>query len=86
MAGRKAGQRDQSKAVEATNRVAAPKGTKTAKPDATPAARISRGPVDAPGKHHRKPPPQERIDKLMGEPTGKKMGQKSVKTRGRGGF
>ncbi len=86
MAVRKAGQRARSKAVEATNRVAALTRTKTAKPTATPAARISRGPVDAPGKHHRKPPPQERIDRLMGEPTGKKMGQKSVKTRGRGGF
>jgi hypothetical protein len=48
---------------------------------------VSRGPVDAPGKRHRKPPPQERLDKRMGEPTGKQMGQKSVKTahrRGRG--
>jgi hypothetical protein len=44
----------------------------------------SRGPVDAPGKRHRKPPPQERLDKRMGEPVGKQMGQKSAKTRGRG--
>ena len=28
----------------------------------------SRGPVDAPGKRHRKPLPPERIDKKMGEP------------------
>lgn len=48
------------------------------------ATRASRGPVDAPGKRHRKPPPQERIDKRMGEPVGKKMGQKSAKNRGRG--
>jgi hypothetical protein len=41
------------------------------------AARPSRGPVDAPGKHHRKPPPQERVDRMMGEPEGKKMGHKS---------
>ena len=31
---------------------------------------------DAPGKSHRKPPPQERINKRMGEPVGKQMGQK----------
>jgi hypothetical protein len=44
-----------------------------------------RGPVDAPGKHHRIPPPQEPINKRMGEPRGKQMGQKNVKTaRGRG--
>lgn len=53
-----------------------------AKPTATSAPRRSRGPVDAPGKRHRKPPPQERIDKQMGEPRGKQMGQKSFK-RGR---
>jgi hypothetical protein len=47
--------------------------------------RVSRGPVDAPGKRHRKPPPQEPIDKRMGEPQGKQMGQKSVKSGWRGG-
>ena len=41
---------------------------------------LSRGPVDAPGKRRRKPLPQERIDKLMGEPIGKQMGQKNSKT------
>jgi hypothetical protein len=53
----------------------------------TPATRVSRGPVDAPGKRHRRPPPQEPINKWMGEPRGKQMGQKSVKggqRRGRG--
>ena len=57
------------------------------KPTASSVPRLSRGSVDAPGKHHRKPPPQEVIDKRMGEPRGKQMGQKSVKTdrrRGRG--
>lgn len=47
---------------------------KEAKPD--------RGPVDAPGKRHRKPPPQERLTpamKRMGEPVGKQMGQKNFK-------
>lgn len=45
----------------------------------------NRGLVDAPGKRHRKPPPQERIDKRMGESRGKQMGQKSVKTGSRSG-
>lgn len=48
-------------------------------------ARRNRGPVDAPGKRHRKPPPQEPINKRMGEPTGKQMGQKNAKTGRRGG-
>ncbi len=55
----------------------------------TPAvvARPSRGAVDAPGKRHRKAPPQQRLDKRMGEPTGKDFGQKTFKNsmrRGRG--
>ena len=52
---------------------------------ATSGSRSSRGPVDAPGKRHRKPPPQEPIDRRMGEPEGKKMGQKGAKTAGRRG-
>ena len=39
----------------------------------------SRGLVDAPGKRHRTPQPNEPIDKRMGERRGKQMGQKSVK-------
>ena len=50
-----------------------------------PTPRASRGAVDAPGKRHRKAPPQERIDKRMGEPVGKQMGQKSTKNRMRSG-
>ena len=69
MAVRKAGRQTQSPA--------------TAKQTAP--ARLSRGPVDAPGKRHRKPPPQEPIDERMGEPRGKQMGQKSLKTGRRGG-
>jgi hypothetical protein len=49
--------------------------------------RASRGPVDAPGKRHRKPPPQESINRRMGEPSGKHAGQKQFKvgkSRGRG--
>jgi hypothetical protein len=52
---------------------------------ATPATRGGRGPVDAPGKRHRKPGPQERIDTRMGETRGKKMGQKSFKIGRRSG-
>jgi hypothetical protein len=70
MAVRKAAQKDQSEAAKQT---------------AASATRLSRGPVDAPGKRHRKPLPQEPIDKRMGEPTGKQMGQKSAKNARRGG-
>ena len=72
-------------------REAAAKSASAAKKSAPPAAaapaRASRGAVDAPGKRHRKPPPQQRIDKRMGEAVGKHMGQKSFqvgKSRGRG--
>jgi hypothetical protein len=56
-----------------------------AKQTATSATRVSRGPVDAPGKRHRKPLPQEPIDKRMGEPRGKQMGQKNANRADRGG-
>ena len=55
------------------------------KQTATSATHLSRGPVDAPGKRHRKPLPQEPIDRLMGEPRGKQTGQKNAKTGRRGG-
>lgn len=62
------------------------KSPKAAAPSpAAPLKRASRGAVDAPGKRHRKPPPQERLDRRMGEPVGKKMGQKSPKGRIRSG-
>jgi hypothetical protein len=57
----------------------------TAKQVATSATRVSRGPVDAPGRRHRKPLPQERIDNRLGEPRGKQMGQKNAKRADRGG-
>jgi hypothetical protein len=57
----------------------------TAKRTAISAARRGRGPVDAAGKRHRKPLPAERIDRQMGEPRGKQVGQKSAKTGRRGG-
>jgi hypothetical protein len=58
-----------------------------AKSTAQSAKGRSGGTVDAPGKRHRKPPPQESINKRMGEPSGKQAGQKQFKTgksRGRG--
>jgi len=39
----------------------------------------SRGPVDAPGKRHRKPQANEPLDKRLGEKRGKQTGQKAVK-------
>src|SRR5262245_8308567 len=56
-----------------------------AKQTATSVTRVSRGPVDAPGKRHRKPPPQEPLDKRMGELRGKQIGQKNAKRADRGG-
>ncbi len=52
-------------------KVAAKPAKVVAKPD--------RGPVDAPGKRHRKPTPNVKLDKRMGEPVGKQMGQKNFK-------
>jgi hypothetical protein len=54
-------------------------------PTAATVARRSRGPVDAPGKRHRKAQSQERIDTRMGEPRGKQMGQKHFKIGRRSG-
>ncbi len=73
----RAAQRDQAESVAA----------REARKTAAETFRPSRGAVDAPGKQHRKPPPDEVINKRMGEPVGKKMGQKSGKNsmrRGRG--
>lgn len=73
-----------AKSASAAKISAKPVAVKPAEP---PTKRQSRGAVDAPGKRHRKPPPQERTDRRMGEPVGKKMGQKSFqvgKSRGRG--
>lgn len=57
----------------------------TATKQTATATRVSRGPVDAPGKRHRKPLPQEPIDKRLGEPRGKQMGQKNDKAGRLGG-
>jgi hypothetical protein len=71
MAPRKAAQKDESQVVVKST-------------DTSP-TRVSRGLVDAPGKRHRKPVRQEPIDKHMGEPRGKQMGQKSIKAGWRSG-
>lgn len=59
----------------------------TAAPATSANVRPSSDPVHAPGKRHRKPPPQESINKRMGEARGKHAGQKQFragKSRGRG--
>jgi len=78
--------RQEREGESATNAIPAAK-TATANPAAPAAARRSGGTVDAPGKRHRKPPPQQAINKRMGEPGGKKAGQKQFRggsRRGRG--
>lgn len=59
-------------------------GKAKAKSSAKASKGRSGGAVDAPGKRHRKPPPQELFDPRLGEPMGKQMGQKNLKRRGRG--
>ena len=72
----------------ARNAVMKPAAKKSkAKSAASAAKGRSGGAVDAPGKRHRRPPPQESINKRMGEPSGKQAGQKQFragKSRGRG--
>ena len=65
-------------------KIPSPRTTAT-KTTTTSATRVSRGPVDAPGKHHRKPLPPEPIGQRMGETRGKQMGQKDPKTGRHGG-
>jgi CBS domain-containing protein len=55
------------------------------KQTATTRMSLDRGAVDAPGKRHRKPVPPTPMAKRMGEPRGKRIVQKSVKTGGRRG-
>ena len=76
-----------NEASAAERRLAAPKRQGREGESATKPARRSGGTVDAPGKRHRKPPPQQAINKRMGEPTGKQAGQKQFRggsRRGRG--
>lgn len=68
--------------------VQAAKSVRAAKPAAQEEkeanARPSRGPVDAPGKKHRKPPPQQKVDRRGSEPGGPMQGMKGRMQRGRG--
>ena len=49
------------------------------------APRKPRGPVGAPGKKHRKPPPEQRMAGRPRAPRGKEIGQKTGKRGRRGG-
>lgn len=49
---------------------------------ATSADRRGRGPVDAPGKRHRKAPPQEPIAKHMGDRKGSRWARRAHRTAG----
>jgi hypothetical protein len=76
-----------SASTAARNAVMKPKVKMSKAKSASAAKGRSGGTVDAPGKRHRKPPPQESINKRMGEPVGKKAGQKQFGPglrRGRG--
>jgi len=67
-----------------------PSGAEKAKPRSTRKATSTtvtkRGAVDAPGKRHRQPPPQERGSRRMTDPKGSQTGPQKVKAarRGRG--
>jgi hypothetical protein len=69
----------------AVRKVAQTRQAQAAKQTPSSRTQLSRGPVDAPGKRHRQPLPQEPLDKRLGEPRGKQMGQKSVKSGWRSG-
>ena len=61
--------------------------TRAAAAEAEQAPRPSRGPVDAPGKKHRKPPPSQKVQGHMTDPATKRAGRMDVysaKVRGRG--
>lgn len=73
---RKSASKTVAKAVAA---VTPKKAAKKAAPPAKLKLR-SGGAVDAPGKKHRKPPPQERVDRHLSKP-GKPMGQNGARGR-----
>ena len=54
--------------------------SKPSRTTAASAAKRARGPVDAPGKRHRKPPPQEPISRRMGKPEVERLTAKGMKT------
>ncbi|MEO8678609.1 MAG: hypothetical protein ABI665_06165 [Vicinamibacterales bacterium] len=67
---------NRARAKRKTARAAKKKSAEKKKKKATP--RPSRGLVDAPGKKHRKPPPQERVDLHSSAPAVKKLGRKNL--------
>jgi hypothetical protein len=69
------------KALKAKKAPAKRKATKPSVATATATtARPSRGLVDAPGKRHRKPPPQARTEKHMTDPKVRVIGNPGLKT------
>ncbi len=79
-----AGAAARSSAAKLMPKKASAKKAKKAKKSASQRKARSGGVVDAPGKRHRRPPPDELFDKRLGEPMGKQMGQKHLKRRPRG--
>jgi len=73
----------------AAAKTVSPRAKRTPAPSQkTPAAsavKRSRGLVDAPGKRHRKPPPQTRVGKHASEPKARVIGNPNLKTGRRGG-
>jgi hypothetical protein len=59
--------------------------TNAPKAAAKPPIKASRGLVDAPGKRHRKPPPQQRAGKHASGPKARVIGNPGLKTGRRGG-
>ena len=71
-----------AKAVAAVKPAAKKAAKQAAKQSAAPAKAKKRsgGAVDAPGKRHRKPPPQQKVDRHASKP-GRPMGQQGAKGR-----
>lgn len=75
--------RKASKIAKAKTAAAAPKAGAGKK--AAPVQSAGRGLVDAPGKRHRQPPPQEKVGKHASDPKVRVMGNPNLKTGRRGG-
>jgi hypothetical protein len=83
----KASRKSAAKTATTVKSSTAPAEKAAAAPSPTPQPKMrSGGTVDAPGKRHRKPPPQEKFDPRLGELRGKHAGRKQFKvgmSRGR---
>lgn len=75
--------RAKAAAKNAAKKAAAKRPARPATASATAKAK-TRGPVDAPGKRHRQPPPQQRGSKRMNQPKGSQTAPAIVKSM-RGG-